>query len=354
MHKHVIFIFANLKPSQVKYKILPLSRAEHVEKVIILRKDFMEIGEKNIHCFSLPGLMKIRPFYWFVVPFYGIWLIKRYRVTLIMNYNIFPHGFNAFFASVFTKRPVIFAEINEDTIKYYKKLLLKPLINKILKNASYITVPGTRTESYWSALGFSKIEKLHSTINTDYFVPDNRVSKKFDFIFIGEFDSNKQPTLVLDAFIAIRNTGTDVSLCFIGFGKLKNCIEESIKKNDLGNCVFMVETDNILRYLHKSKILVMASLSEGLPCVMLEAMSCELIVVVPHVGNINDVVNSGVNGFLHNNTQKDIVRYMSEAYNNFSMLDDMKKKARSTIIKEHSYPVAIKKWDVLLDKIATE
>ncbi len=101
--------------------------------------------------------MKVRPFYWFVVAFYGIYLIKRHKVSLILNYNIFPHGFNAFFAWLFTRRPVIFAEINEDTIRYHKKPLVRPLINAILSNASFIAVPGSRTENYWKQKGYSNL-----------------------------------------------------------------------------------------------------------------------------------------------------------------------------------------------------
>jgi glycosyltransferase involved in cell wall biosynthesis len=351
VQKHTILVFANLKPGQVNYKILPLSRSEHVEKIIILRKEFMEINQDKVLCLSLPGIMKVRPFYWFVVAFYGIWLIKRYNVSLILNYNIFPHGFNAWFASLFTKRPVIFAEINEDTIKYHRKILLKPVINTILSNASYITVPGSVTEDYWKRNGFSKIFKLHSTIDTDLFLPDHRAGKRYDFIFIGEFDSNKRPDLILDAFIEIRGMGIDVSMCFIGFGKLKKSLEDSIFKNGINNYVSIVETNNVLEHLHGSRVLVMASLSEGLPCAMLEAMSCELIVLVPPVGNISDVVKNGVNGFLHDNTQKDIVKYMIETHNSFNSLDNLKRKARETIIEEHSFPTAVKKWDELLAEI---
>jgi glycosyltransferase involved in cell wall biosynthesis len=84
---------------------------------------------------------------------------------------------------------------------------------------------------------------------------------------------------------------------------------------------------------------------------MLEAMACELIVVVPPVGDIADVIEHGVNGFLHNNTMEDIVKYMEKAYLNYDSLVSMRKLARETIINGHSYQFAINRWNKLLAEL---
>jgi glycosyltransferase involved in cell wall biosynthesis len=351
MHKHTILIFANLKPSQVIYKILPLSRSEQVEKIIILRKNFMEISQEKVVCIPLPGLMKVRPFYWFVVPFYGIYLIKRYNVSLILNYNIFPHGFNAFFASLFTRRPVIFAEINEDTIRYHKKQLTRPLIKAILSNASYIAVPGSRAESYWRRNGFSRLTSLHSTINTEVFKPNNIIKKSYDFIFIGVFDKNKRPDLILEAFAELRREGINATLCMIGYGSLLRSLQEKTKEYDLGDFVTFVKTNNVLEYLHRSKIFVMASLSEGIPCALMESMACELIPIVPDVGDIGDVVQMWQNGIIYDGTLSGLRTWMKDIFLQYDDLTYMRTNARNTIITGHSYSVATSKWDNLLRRI---
>lgn len=349
MKKHIILVFANLKPSQVIYKIIPLSRSEYVEKIIILRKEYMEIGNKKIACLSLPWLLKIRPFYWFFTSFYGIYLIRKHKVTLILNYNILPHGFNAWIASLFTNRPVIFADINEDTIKYHRNILTRPLINNILRNATWITTPGSSTEAYWNQNGFSNTKHLHSTIDTETFFPDVSVKKVYDFIFIGEFDNNKRPDLILKAFLSLRQRGSNqLKLCIIGFGLLEKKLHEIISDNGLEECVSVIKTNQIIDYVRKSKILVMASLSEGIPCVILESMACELIVLAPPVGDISDVVNHNSNGFLHNNSEEDLINCMLNAYTEYNNLGNLRKAARQTIIDKHSYQSALVKWNNLL------
>ncbi len=348
--KFTVFVFARLKPSQISYKIIPLSNSSLVEKVYVLRKTPLDVDHKKVECIALPKILRIRLFYWLFTALYGAWLIRRKGANLIVSYNIFPHGFNGYVASKFTRKPFIFAEINEDTLTYYKNLFLKPLISKILNRSTFIAIPGTKTESHWKNYGYNNLVKLHSTINTDVYYPRAR-NKKIDFLFIGEFDNNKRPDLILDAFIEIKKMAIDAFICFIGFGKVEKTLSGLIEKNNLTSSILLVKTNNVLEYLLDSKVLVMASLSEGIPCAMLEAMACELIVVVPPVGDIADVIEHGVNGFLHDNTKEDIIKWMARAYRDYDSLVSMRENARETIINKHSYQFATSRWNELLTNI---
>ena len=145
MKKYNVFVFTLLKPSQIYYKIVPLSMSTMVEHVYVLRKQPIDIKENKITCLSLPWFVRIRPFYWFLAAFYGIYYMYKYKANIILNYNIFPHGFNAYIASKITGKPAIFSEINEDTKKYYQYTIPRFLIHSILKNATAICVPGRET-----------------------------------------------------------------------------------------------------------------------------------------------------------------------------------------------------------------
>jgi glycosyltransferase involved in cell wall biosynthesis len=311
----------------------------------------MDITPDKVVCFSLPGLMRVRPFYWFVVSFYGMYLIRRHKVSLILNYNIFPHGFNAFLASLFTGKPVIFAEINEDTIKYHQKKAVRPLIRAILGNAARILVPGSKTEGYWKKNGFAKMIQLHSTVNTDFFKPEPAVIKQFDFIYIGEFDMNKRPDLILEAFVRVRESGIPAKMLMIGFGVLEEKLHHLAKENKVQDSVTFQKTNQPLEYLHASKIFVMASRSEGLPCALLESMACGLIPIVPDVGDICDVVKTGKNGIIYDGTKEQLGLRMKEIYLNYKDLAEMRHNARETIVRHHSYQTATSRWNDLLDSI---
>jgi glycosyltransferase involved in cell wall biosynthesis len=350
MVKYKVFVFARLKPSQIDYKILPLSCSAQVERVYILRKTPLLVKSEKVECIALPWILRPRLLYWIFTSIYGAWLIKKKGANLIIAYNIFPHGFNGYLASILTKKPLLFAEINEDTLEYYNSVLAKTIIRKILNKAKYIIVPGSNFETRWRKNGYNKFVRLHSTIDTDVFFANGK-GKSIDFIFIGEFDKNKRPELILNAFCVIRGMGFDVSMCMIGFGILDKMLAEEIKNRNLGSKVSIIKTSNVLEYVSSSKIFLMASISEGIPCAMLEAMACELIVIVPPVGDITDVVKHDINGFLHDNSLEDIVNKMLYAYTNYDRLNNLRIKARETIVFENSYNVATEKWNDLLPKL---
>lgn len=329
-----------------------MSNSELVEKVFVLRKDPLDIGIEKVDCISIPKLVRIRPFYWFLTAFYGIYLIKKRKANLILSYNIYPHGFNGYFASLFTKLPFIYAEISEFTTGYFKNPFERFLIKKVLKQAERILVPGSVTGNFWKHKGYSNLTYLHSTIDPQYFKPNFSVKKEYDFIFIGVLNSIKRPNIIIDAFFEIKAANNPIiSLCIIGYGDLQAEIAEQINNLDLKLNITLINTNDVLDYLLKSKILVLASSTEGIPCAMLEAMACELIVVVPPVGDIADVIEHKVNGFLHDNSKEDIKKQMMTAFTDYETIGNVRKNARETIISQHSYQVATECWTELLEKL---
>lgn len=346
-----VFVFANLKPSQIDYKIIPLSRSGMVEKVIILRKTPLLINSEKIICLSLPWHLRIRPIYWFFTFIYGIHQIRKHKTNIILSYNIFPHGLNAYLASIFLKQKAIFSEINEDTINYSQKLVFKFIVKKILDNASLICTPGSNTTKFWNLLGYNNTTQLHSTIDIHKFKPNKLVQKEYDFIYIGTLDTNKRPQIIIDAYNRLLKDDQNLRLCIIGFGPLEFAIKQKIKALKIEKNISFISTNDVLGYINKSKVFVMASLSEGLPCAMMEAMACELVVIVPPVGDISDVVIHGENGYLHDNTINDLSYFMKEAITNYYKLDALRNEARSTIEKNHSYSSATEKWNYVFNNI---
>ncbi len=161
----------------------------------------------------------------------------------------------------------------------------------------------------------------------------------------------KQPELIIEAFAEIRKRGNPVQLCMIGYGNLKSKIQKLIIDLELESSITLIRTHEVLRYYLESKIFILASLAEGIPCAMMEAMACELNVIVPPVGDITDIIKHGENGYLHNNSKDELVNLMFESYKNYHLLGRMRYNARKIIINQHSYHVATSKWNELLLKI---
>ncbi len=54
---------------------------------------------------------------------------------------------------------------------------------------------------------------------------------------------------------------------------------------------FVGHQDDVLSWLHQSKIYILTSRSEGLALSMLEALKAGLPAIVPNVGDLSDVLN---------------------------------------------------------------
>src|SRR5690606_1330849 len=82
-----------------------------------------------------------------------------------------------------------------------------------------------------------------------------------------------------------------------------------------GRCSY----NDVIVLMKSSKILLMASLYEGFPMVIAEALSCGLPVISTDVGSISDIVANNYNGFVlkRGYTDKEYCSSIGEVLNNF-------------------------------------
>ncbi len=123
--------------------------------------------------------------------------------------------------------------------------------------------------------------------------PDN------DLILIGRLSSVKRVDIFLEAVNHARKTIPDISAIVVGGGPLLSTLKQMAEKLGLKqNVRFVGHQDNVEQWLRRSKIFVLTSDSEGLAQVLIQAMLCGLPAVVSDVGDLGDLVNPCVNGYL--------------------------------------------------------
>lgn len=117
-------------------------------------------------------------------------------------------------------------------------------------------------------------------------------------INIASLVPEKNHFFLLDVFETFRrkNNGT---LLILGDGKLRESIETRIKSLDLtDNVILMGSRRDAISILKSADVLVLPSKIEGLPGVILEALSCGIPVVTSDVGGIPEVIEDGKTGFI--------------------------------------------------------
>ncbi|AFS53020.1 glycosyltransferase [Leptospirillum ferriphilum] len=142
---------------------------------------------------------------------------------------------------------------------------------------------------------------------------------------IGRFSTQKNHTGFLEAFAKVRTKHPGLLVLFIGEGELEGAIREQVAALDLGEAVrFLGQRRDVPALLEALDLLVVPSLWEGLPNVMLEAMAANVPVVATAVGGIPDVLTDGVNGVVCQTSPESLSEAMDRA---LSRPDEMSRMA---------------------------
>jgi glycosyltransferase involved in cell wall biosynthesis len=119
--------------------------------------------------------------------------------------------------------------------------------------------------------------------------------------FIGHLEKAKGISHFVQAIPLIAEKNEHVRFLIAGDGSLRDEIEKSLIKDNLKDRVTLtrwIDHGTIGNALNDLKLVVIPSLTEGLPNLMLEAMACGTPVLATAVGAITDVIADGETGFI--------------------------------------------------------
>jgi glycosyltransferase involved in cell wall biosynthesis len=120
-----------------------------------------------------------------------------------------------------------------------------------------------------------------------------------DIIFVGRLAPIKRLPLLLEAVAAVRARLGTVSLTIVGDGPLRASLEDAARTLGLDECVtFAGHRADVRDVLSRARVFALTSQSEGVSLSLMEALACGVPAVVPRVGDLDDVLADGVNGFL--------------------------------------------------------
>ena len=116
---------------------------------------------------------------------------------------------------------------------------------------------------------------------------------------VGYLEEIKGHSYILQALPDILRRHSNVRVAFVGDGHLRKSLESHVLGSNLSkHVIFTGWQQDVPRILNASDILVLPSLSEGMPFVVLEAMAAGLPVVATRVGGIPEAVVDGETGVL--------------------------------------------------------
>jgi L-malate glycosyltransferase len=236
---------------------------------------------------------------------------QQESLDLLHCHYAIPHSVSAFLAKSMLhprKVPVVTTLHGTDITLVGADRSYLPITRFSIEKSDGVTaVSNYLKEATYSTFGVSnEIEVIYNFVNCEIYKPaaDRELRDRFAprgeqiLIHLSNFRAVKRPCDVVDVFTHVQAEIPAV-LLMVGDGPERSSAEWMVKHNGIEKKVFFLgKRPNIEDLIASADLLLLPSENESFGLVALEAMACEVPVVVSRVGGLPEVVTEGVDGFL--------------------------------------------------------
>ncbi|MGC8742763.1 MAG: glycosyltransferase [Verrucomicrobiia bacterium] len=233
----------------------------------------------------------------------------------------------------------------EDSSK--SKIILRKLC---YKNCDLVHTVSEGLKKYFIEQGFpeKKIIALTNGVDTARFKPGNReAARQFTGLpsdaivlgIVGRFDAGKRHIALIDAFNRLGEKYKDLYLLIVGDGgtdckQVKEFINASPFKERIKVAGYQKE---MVPFYQAMNLLVIPSLKEGFPNVLLEAMACGVPALANPTPGTAETISPDVDGLIANLENTDgITHSIENAIKDIKRLEILGKNARVKVEKKFS------------------
>lgn len=273
----------------------------------------------------------------FLYPFYDIlrllWKLHRNSYDIIhinpsmSKYSIIRDSVYLFILRKYgylNKTIIFFRGWNRNTIgSFTKSNYLKKLFLDYYGGANRILVLATSFKQTLTKLGINEKKILLTTTlykkSQEFRIRKTDKNEIINIVFLARFIKNKGIFIVCQILKKlVDDEHKNVHFIFAGDGPEMNRVRSFIHENKLSeyaDIVGYVDGSKKAEILSKGDILLFPTKhAEGLPNAILEAMGSGMAIISTPVGGIPEVIEDGINGFLHSS------EYPSVFYNSIKNL----------------------------------
>jgi len=242
-------------------------------------------------------------------------LRRSYDFSLIDAHYVYPDAFAAVLLGWFLDKPVIVSARGSDIHSYSRLPGIRPLLRFVLRQASAVIAVSEALKQSIVQLGVpaEKVEVIGNGVDTSTFFPGNQAEarhclglplNKIIILTVAKIAEVKGLHNLIEAMVRLREEYPNAHLVVVGtqadpeYGRR---LHEQVACSGLGDRIQFMDSQphNRLRdWYNACDLFCLASLREGWPNVLLEAMACGKPIVASGVGGIPEVVSSPRLGIL--------------------------------------------------------
>ncbi len=245
-------------------------------------------------------------------------IILDFKPEVTISFFAIPTGLVSLYIKFMYKIPFVISLRGGDvpgflpiSLKYHH-IISKPFTNLVWNNASAIVANsiGLKKLADKTSIKFRKnTEYIPNGVDGLKFKYDtNKKQDELNILFAGRLVKQKGVIFLIEAIDKIiksnLETNNKLNCKIVGDGPLKSELESEVNKRGLGGYIKFigwVDKDKTPEYFNWANLFVLPSYEEGMPNVLLEAISSGLAIVATRISGNDELVDDGVNGFLYSN-----------------------------------------------------
>lgn len=236
----------------------------------------------------------------------GLSIIRRWQPDVLHTHFAVPSGAAAYALSRLTGLPYLLTThlgdvpggVPEKTDRWFRWIF--PLSVPIWRRAAQVVAVSEFTRRLAEQHYPVDVHVIPNGVDTAELNPGElRVGEPPRILFAGRLTLQKNVTGLVR--ILGRTRALPWAATLVGDGPQRAQVEAEIQRQGLTQRIAMpgwISPAEVVEYMRASDILLMPSLSEGMPVVGVQALAMGLALVVSDIGGFADLVQPGENGYL--------------------------------------------------------
>jgi teichuronic acid biosynthesis glycosyltransferase TuaC len=255
--------------------------------------------------------------------FYGTFYIRSLReklehiktafpFQLIHCHTVFPDGYAGGILKEIFQVPIIITVHGSDMMIYPKRSrsVYRKTKHALARSDQVITVSQRLLTEARNMVPHIKGNTVYNGFNPKLFYPvdqqEARIKLKVmktgkKILFVGNLLPVKGVSDLIKAFSQVALLYPNVHLHIVGDGPLRSSLEDLVRKFKLCEKVTFLGQrpyNEIPLWINSADVIVLSSLSEGLPSILLETMACGKIMIATDVGGVGEILQHKKTGYL--------------------------------------------------------
>ena len=320
----------------INYTIpLLITQLEIISKIVIQKKiDIIQIAD-----------------YFYPTSLLPIYINRRYKIPIILTVNAIP-GYSWFYGNdiIDSLAKIYTYTIGKKIMNFYDIIIpiYKALSNEVVR----FGVDIEKVYTIHNGVDFNKFNKEQNTRELK-----QRLSIKEDekvLLFVGRLVQVKRVDILIKVTIMLLREGFKIKTIIVGDGPMKK-FYENLSIPFKNNIIFTgyIQKEELPKFYQLADVLVLPSLSEGLPNVILEAAAAGTTSVATSTGGISDIIRHEENGFLVKDENiNSFYHYIKMLIQDDELLKIMGKKIKIYVNRNFDWSKIIKKYIELYTKLS--